>query len=230
MLKQPLPLLLAVMLALTAPLHAAPDPVPLAARYAMEPDPADANKLVDAGPLGINGHLNGGVAYVAGGHDGTGHALQFTGAGGDDANQGTARVDDPKLLNEFGGPMTLSLWLKPDGGGGDTPGTILTKTSQGWIGHPFALRIGKDGRVNFDPSDVSGGGWTDVTLKPGEWAYVAVTYQPGGKRVLYVNGKPSGEGRRRDDIGDQHGAADLRLRAGLQRAGRQSGQVQRAAR
>ena len=186
--------LLAVALTLAAPLHAAPDPAPLAARYAMEPDPADANKLVDSGPLGINGHLNGGASYVAGGHDGTGHALQFTGAGGDDANQGTARVDDPKLLNELDGPLTISLWLKPDAGGGDTPGTILTKTSQGWIGHPFALRIGKDGRFLFDPSDVAGYGGADQTLKPGEWTYVAVTYQPGGKRVFYVNGRPSGQG------------------------------------
>ena len=133
------------------------------------------------------------MSYVAGGPNGTGHTLSFTGAGGDDAGQGTAQIDDPKMLNELGGPLTISLWLKPDGGGGDTPETILSKTGQSWIAHPFALRIGRDGRVNFDPSDVAGAGWSEQTLKPGEWAYVAVTYQPGGRRVFYLNGKPAGE-------------------------------------
>ena len=181
-------------------LQAAPDLVPLAARYAMAPDTTDALKLTDSGPLGIHGQLNGGVAFVTDGPRGTGHALSFTGSGGGDAGQGTAQVDDPKLLNEFGGPLTISLWIKPSPGGGDVPETLLTKTSAGWIGHPFALRLSRDGHINFDPSDSPAGGWSSLAVKTGEWAYVAITYQPSGKRILYIDGKNAGEGEAGNDL------------------------------
>ena len=170
---------------------------PLVARWAMQPDPADKTRLADSGPLHIDGRLNGDTAWVPGGHTGQGSALSFSGTG----PERPASINDPKFLNQMGGPLTVSLWLKPAAfGSPGSPAILLTKTGQGWIGHPFSLRLGDDGAVGFDTSDVAGSGWSNVHLKLGAWAYVAVTVVPSGGRVLYVNGQDAGSGAAGSDL------------------------------
>lgn len=162
--------------------------MPLAAAYNMEPDASDAKKLVDAGPLGINGHLGEGVVYIAGGHDGKGHALQFSGAG-----ENIARVDDPKLIQRLGSPITFTVWVRPDALGplhGMAP--IVAKRSADWMAGPFDFGIGDNGGVvidAFNGRDWNGNAYTGPMVKVGEWVHLAFTHAPNGDRVIYVNGK-----------------------------------------
>ena len=159
----------------------AEDTVPLLAHYAMEPDAKDARKFTDSGPLHIDGHINDGVAYVADGHKG--YALRFSGSGED-----TARVDNPKLINRAGAPISVTMWIKPEAWADRAAFTaLLTKTTEAWIGKPFAFAIGDNGNLGFDGAN--GGGYSEPLLKMGEWQHVAVTFQAGGARVLYINGK-----------------------------------------
>ena len=147
----------------------------------MEPDAKDARKFADAGPLHIDGRINDGVKYVADGHKG--YALRFSGAGED-----TARVDNPKLINRAGAPISVTMWIKPEAWSDRAAFTaLLTKTTEAWIGKPFAFAIGDNGNLGFDGPN--GGGYSEPLLKMGEWQHVAVTFQAGGDRILYINGK-----------------------------------------
>lgn len=158
--------------------------IPLVANYTMEP-PADARELDDRGPLDIDGRLTSGVDYSAPGRDGTGHALRFSGEG-----DGVARVDNGKFLHRLGAPLSVSLWIKPQAWAQQgRSAALLTKTSQAWIPKAFALNIGDNGSLGFDGSEGNGSGWTGPILKLNQWQHVAFTFEPGGKRILYLDGK-----------------------------------------
>ena len=167
-------------------------PVPLLARYAMEPDAAHPQSLKDGGPLGINGRINPGVHYVPDGHKG--YALQFTGE-----QDGTARVDDPKLINRAGAPLSICMWIKPEawaGRGGLS--ALVVKTTEVWIGTPFMLAVGDNANLGFEGSNASG--WSEPILKTGVWQHVAFTYQPNGDRILYLNGQEISRSKAGSDL------------------------------
>ena len=176
----------------TVSLARADAPVPLIARYAMEPDAANPKNLKDGGPLGINGRVNDGVRFVPNGHKG--HALQFTGE-----QDGTARVDDPKLLNRVGAPLSVCLWIKPEAWARNQGyAALLTKTSQSWIGKPFAFAIGDNANIGFVGENA--GGWSEPVLKKGDWQHVAFTYAPNGDRILYINGQEANRAKAGSDL------------------------------
>lgn len=181
---------LAVALTLAAPaLAQSPAPaLPLLTSYAMEPDRADPQKLVDSGPLGLNGRLTEGVSFVAGGRKG--QALHFSGTG-----ENIAKVGERKLLDQVGAPFTLALWLKAEAPAADgTVATIITKREGWWAPTPFSLSLGGgDGALLLDTNngkDGSSGGRVLHAYKVGEWVHVAITFQPNGERVWYLNGEP----------------------------------------
>ena len=160
----------------------ADEPVPLLAHYAMEPDAKDARKFTDSGPLHIDGRINDGVEYVPNGHKG--YALRFSGSGED-----TARVDNPKLINRAGAPISVTMWIKPEAWASrEAFAALLTKTTEAWIGRPFAFTLGGPGELGFESAS-GGSGYTASLLELGKWQHVAVTYQAGGKRILYINEK-----------------------------------------
>ncbi len=187
----PLCLVSRILSAAVSPAQAEP-PVPLIARYAMEPDPAHPATLQDSGSLGINGRVNSGVNYVPDGHKG--YALRFSGE-----QEGTARVDDPKLLNRVGAPLSVCLWIKPEAWARNQGyAALLTKTSQSWIGKPFAFAIGDNANIGFASDNA--GGWSGPELKTGVWQHVAFTYAPNGDRILYLDGREVNRVRAGNDL------------------------------
>ncbi len=178
--------------------------VPLVASYPMEPD-ADAQKLLDSGPLKIEGSVRSGAKIVPNGV--RGNALYLSGEG----EQSQARVTKGGVLNRLGSPLTISLWVKPEKfPKNDAP--ILTKRSAAWQSAPFELDISPSGNlgVNLNNGAQWAGVWFDRVFKVGTWTHVAVSHAPDGELVVYVDGKE----RRRQKFGGSLASNDNPLAFG----------------
>ena len=189
-----------------APRASAQENPPLVAAYPMEPDDANSKKLVDAGPLKIDGELRSGAKFTP---DGVrGGALYVSGQN----DQSQARVSRGGLLNNLGSPVTVSLWVKPE----KMPAkdaAFLVKRDAAWQGTPFELDISPQGNLGVNLSNGAkwGNVWVPNVFKVGEWTYIAITHQTDGDFVVYVDGKE----RARQKLGGALAANDNALAFGF---------------
>ena len=168
---------------MVAPAQAQENP-PLVAAYPMEPDGANPKKLVDAGPLGIDGELRSGAKYTP---DGVrGGALYVNGQN----DQSQARVNKGGLLNNLGSPVTISLWVKPEKLP-EKDAAFLVKRDAAWQGTPFELDISPQGNLGVNLSNGAkwGNVWVPKAFSVGTWTYIAITHETDGEFVVYVDGK-----------------------------------------
>ena len=190
---------------LTTPAQAQENP-PLVAAYPMEPDGANPKKLVDAGPLKIDGELRSGAKYTP---DGVrGGALYVSGQN----DQSQARVNKGGLLNSIGSPVTISLWVKPEKLP-EKDAAFFVKRDAAWQGTPFELDISPQGNLGVNLSNGAkwGNVWVPNAFKVGEWTHVAITHETDGDFVVYVDGKE----RARQKLGGALAANDNPLAFGF---------------
>lgn len=160
---------------------------PLIAHFPMEPDGANANRVVDAGPLKLHGRFTAGVRFDAGGHNG--QALYFSGEG-----ENLALLDEPKssLLHRLGSPVTITMWVKPETlPAGGKNAFILAKRPAWFMGAPYGLAIEGGGKLYQEANN--GKDWSnravDNVFKAGEWTHLAFSHAVDGDVVLHVNGR-----------------------------------------
>ncbi len=153
---------------------------PLIASYEMEPDPSAAARLVDSGPLHLNGEIPP-SSYVPG-HKGMGIRI------GSDEQR--VKVYPAGLADKIGNELTISAWVNPSARPSCNPVLCKRENNQG---QPFAFGIAGNGRLYFSGS--GGAEWFNFYSNGGneiplnQWTHVAVTYRKNGDSVLYVNGK-----------------------------------------
>jgi hypothetical protein len=158
----------------------------LVARYDMNPASNDPHKLTDSGPFHYNGVLNGDVTFVPG-HQG--QALHFSG----DGSSFVRIANAPEINRLINLHFTVTAWVEPDSAppAGSNPNSYagLISTHQKYS-DSIALGINAQSQLVFHGDD--GRGLSPSArvgqLKPGEWRHVAVTYDAGGDRVIYLDG------------------------------------------
>jgi hypothetical protein len=168
---------------------AVPDAL-LVARYEMNPAPDDPHKLTDSGPFHQTGVLNGDVTFVPG-HQG--QALHF---GGDGSS--FVRMDHAGPINRLLNlQFTVTAWVQPGSLPPAAPaGTNSNNTFAGLISthqkYSGSIELGIDDKGHFvflgDDGHGQGPSARVGELKPGEWHHIAVTYEAGGDRVIYIDG------------------------------------------
>jgi len=157
----------------------------LVAQYDMNPSANDPHQLVDSGPFHYNGKLEGKVSYVPG-H--TGQALQFSG----DKDCFARIAHTPEINRAITNHFTVTVWVRPDSLPTDDAsyaGFISTHEA-GFHNWSIGLGVDPKGRIAFQcdvgydmsPSTRVG------QLAIGQWQHLAVTYDTGGERVIYLNG------------------------------------------
>ena len=174
----------ALFLITNAPLAADSSSASLVARYEMNPAPNNPQQLVDSGPFHYNGEIKGKVSFVPG-H--TGQALSFSGD-----KESFVRIESaPQISRALTNRFTVTAWVRPDSlpTSSDLAGFISTHEA---AFHPYSIVLGIDqqSRLVFECDDGGDLSPSDRVgqLKTGEWQHVAVTYDTGGDRVLYLNG------------------------------------------
>ena len=92
------------------------------------------------------------------------------------------------------GPLTISLWVKPDPGQGN--GYLVSK-------HGWNIYLGGDQIPRFETRSAGDKAWDTLAAKQplpaGEWTYVAAVFDPqSAKLSIYLNGQLSAESVRTD--------------------------------
>lgn len=161
-----------------------PKDVLLIANYTFEPDAANPKKIVDAGPLGLNGEIiRDGVAYAQGRN---GQGLKFT------QRDDKVLIKPTGLLDRATRDFTISAWVKLDALPKRGEWAAIATKRTGGTNAPFSLGIGDNGQLLWQ--SFNGLKWANVNaknkIKVGEWTHVAATFQNGGEVILWVGGEP----------------------------------------
>lgn len=95
----------------------------------------------------------------------------------------------PAALSFQNGSYTIEAWVQHDGGG-----WLFTKWNEGVSG-TLQIRIASDGKVAVVHSVAPGEVQTSISLQPGQFNHIAVTYNKATQScVIYLNGEPAGSG------------------------------------
>ena len=157
---------------------------PLVAAYAMEPDTANQNALIDLGPLKMNGQLEDGARYYGGGH--ADNALQLTGG------KSRAVVPHQAAFDALSDALTVAAWVRLDELPRADTVAFVVSTRSGWQAEkPWSMRLAADGNWGFEGHDAGGWKqeWSEARLASGAWHHLAFSFQAGGDLVFYLDGK-----------------------------------------
>lgn len=169
-------------LLMLAAIGASASDVPLVAAYPMEPDAADAARVVDAGGGGRHGRLLDGATYADGGH--AGKALRLGG--------GKARASIPgdPVIDGLVADATITLWVRPEARIEGDSSQLVTKRTDWWMPKPFSIDWLANGSLQMSLHD---GAWRNPrggSLSTGAWHHIALTYRRGAQASLWLDGRP----------------------------------------
>ena len=162
----------------------------LVARYEMSPAPGNSHQVADSGPFHRNAALKGSVTFVNGPPN-MGQALHFPG----NADSFAQVENSPEVNRTINQAYTITAWINPDSIPSRPKDTFhqfagIFSTHDSF--HSAAAELGLDssGHLAF----LADAGWDESPsahaglIKTGQWQHIAVTYQTGGDRVLYIDG------------------------------------------
>lgn len=162
--------------------------VPAIAMYEMEPAADAASRMVDVGPSGAHGIVEGTGAF-GDGHGGRGLRLN-----GEDT-KALVPGDAAKLFDSIGRSLTITAWVKVDDLTSTAP--IVSKRPGYGGPQPFAFAIEPEGRLSF--FGYQGAAMYEFASPPaaaaldrGQWAHVGVSFAAREGLSFFVNGEVIG--------------------------------------